>query len=198
MGGWRDGVWIWGNLGISEVEVEEAGLSSKLAVLRTLLENFGGLNVDKDFVCWLLDSEKFFMVSSCYHRYALLRTPISPLNRNEEALEKIWKMEVPFKIRAFAWRLVVNRLPTKDLLVYRGINFLTSNLNCFFCNMNLEDKEHIFFKCDVIKVVWKEIGVWVDYPRWNEEACIPFFMQIGGVFVSHLLDYLDDKEMRLF
>ncbi|XP_058753644.1 uncharacterized protein LOC131626820 [Vicia villosa] len=158
MGRWCDGEWKWGDLGISEFEVEQAGLFDKVAVLRALLENFGGLHEDNDSVCWLLDSEKTFTVSSCYHRYVSLRTPFGPFNRNEEALEIIWKMEVPFKIKAFAWRLFVNRLPAKDLLVYR-------------------DKDHMFFKCDVIKVVWKEIGVWVDYPSWNEEDSKPFFME---------------------
>lgn len=33
IGEWRDGVWIWRDLGISENEVVEAGLPSKLAVL---------------------------------------------------------------------------------------------------------------------------------------------------------------------
>src|SRR4051812_39057245 len=101
-------------------------------------------------------------------------------------------MEVHFKIKAFAWRLFVNKLPTKDLLVYRGINFPAPNLNCVFCNMHLEDKDHMFFKCDVIKVVWKEIGVWVDYPSWNEEESMPFFMEwysngrIKGIKVGKL------------
>ncbi|XP_058753205.1 uncharacterized protein LOC131626408 [Vicia villosa] len=119
LGGWREEEWIWGDLGISGVEAEQAGLESKLAVLRSLLENFGGLKEDKDSVCWLLDSEKAFTVSSCYNRYASLRTPFGPIKRNEEALEIVWKMEVPYKIKAFAWMLFVNRLPTKDLLVYR-------------------------------------------------------------------------------
>ncbi|XP_058755548.1 uncharacterized protein LOC131628736 [Vicia villosa] len=177
MGGWCDGELKWGDLRISACEVEHAGLLDKVEVLRALLENFEGLHDDNDSVSWLFDSEKTFTVSSCYHRFVALRTPFGPFNRNEEALEMMWKMEVPFKIKAFAWRFFVNRLPTKDLLVYRGINFPTSNLNCVFCNMHLEDKDHMFFKCDVIKVVWKEIDMWVDYPSWKEEESISFFME---------------------
>ncbi|XP_058746462.1 uncharacterized protein LOC131619376 [Vicia villosa] len=86
-------------------------------------------------------------------------------------------MEVPFKIKAFAWRLFVNRLPTKDLLEFRGIHFSTPNLNCVFCDSHLENMDHMFFKCEVIKVVWKEIGLWVDYPCWWMEECKPFFME---------------------
>lgn len=32
------------------------------------------------------------------------------------------------------------------------------DINCVFCDSHLEDKDHIFFKYDVIKVVRKKIG----------------------------------------
>ncbi|XP_058742108.1 uncharacterized protein LOC131614555 [Vicia villosa] len=208
MGGWCEGVWKWGDLGISEGAVLEPGLLAKLLDLRALLESFRGLHDEKDVVSWHLDLDNGYSVSSCYHQYTLLRTPFGPHNRNDEALENVWKMEVPFKIKAFVWRLFVNRLPTKDFLVYRGINFTSSNLNCIFCDRQLENRDHLFFNCDVIKVVWKEIALWVDLPGWNGEDCIPFFMewfsmsrvkkkqrwQIRGVLASYLLDHLVDKE----
>ncbi|XP_058746973.1 uncharacterized protein LOC131619951 [Vicia villosa] len=159
MGGWCEGVWKWGNLGIPEGAALEAGLFVKLLELRALLESHGGLHDEKDTVAWLLNSVKGFSVASCYHRYTILRTPFGPHNRNDVVLEKVWKMEVPFKIKAFAWRLFVNRLPTKDLL------------------MQLENRDHLFFNCDVSKVVWNEIALWVDLPGWNGEDCIPFFME---------------------
>ncbi|XP_058783702.1 uncharacterized protein LOC131658424 [Vicia villosa] len=177
MGGWSDGVWKWGDLGIPMMEVVEAGLLSKLLSLRNLLETFVGSNSEKDSVCWNIETDKIFSVASCYRRYASRRIPFGPINRNDEALEKIWKMEIPFKIKAFAWRLFVNRLPTKDLLKVRGISFPTSNLNCIFCGVHLEDRDHLFFKCHVIKLVWKDIGEWVDYSGWKEDDCIPLFME---------------------
>ncbi|XP_058746378.1 uncharacterized protein LOC131619282 [Vicia villosa] len=177
MGGWSDGEWKWGDLGISARDVEESDLVDKMAVLRTRLENFKGWQDVNDSVWWVLSPEKLFSVASCYENFVTLRMPFGPINRYDEALEIIWKMEIPFKIKAFAWRLFVNRLPTKDLLLYRGINFTPSNLNCFSCNTHVEDKDHLFFKCDVIKVVWKEIGAWVDYSNWKDDVSIPFFME---------------------
>ncbi|XP_058776654.1 uncharacterized protein LOC131650974 [Vicia villosa] len=159
MGGWCEGVWKWGDPGISEGAVLESGLIVKLLDLRALLESHGGLHDERDAVSWLIDLDNGFSVASCYHRYILLCTPFGPQNRDDEALEKVWKMEVPFKIKAFAWRLFVNRLPTKDLLV------------------QLENRDHLFFNCDVSKVVWNEIALWVDLPGWNAEDCIPFFME---------------------
>lgn len=54
--------------------------------------------------------------------YALSRIPCGPPNKCDMAIEIVWKLEVPFKIKVFGWRLFVNRLSTIDLLMYRGIN----------------------------------------------------------------------------
>ncbi|XP_058782871.1 uncharacterized protein LOC131657498 [Vicia villosa] len=177
MGGWSDGIWKWGDLGISEEEVVEEGLFSNLLELRNLLDSFEGCNLEKDVVSWKDGTDRGFTVSSCYGRFASRRIPYGPSNRNDEVLEKLWKMEVPFKIKAFAWRLFVNRLPTKDLLKDRGIALPISNLLCIFCGLHLEDRDHIFIKCNVIKLVWKDIGEWMDYSGWKEEDCIPLFME---------------------
>lgn len=60
-------------------------------------------------------------VASCYRYYAGRNLPYDPLNKNNFALALIWKMVVPYKIKAFGCRLFVNRLLTKDLLVHRKI-----------------------------------------------------------------------------
>ncbi|XP_058787437.1 uncharacterized protein LOC131661813 [Vicia villosa] len=177
MGGWSEGIWKWGDLGISGTAFLEPGIALDYSILRNLLESFGGFQEGKDLVEWSLDSEKGFTVSSCYSIYAQKRIPFGPFNRHDEALELIWKVEIPFRIKSFGWRLFVNRLPTKDLLVYRGINLTSTNLKCVFCDLHLEDRDHIFFKCVVINYVWKEIAKWVDFPGWNMEDCIPFFME---------------------
>lgn len=110
--------------------IGEAGLLDRYMVLRILLDTFDEINDEKDDMVCSLDLEKGYSVASCYSRYALMCIPFGPPNRGDEAFELIWKMEVLFKIKAFGWRLFMNRLPTKYLLVYKGINLTSSNLNC--------------------------------------------------------------------
>ncbi|XP_058773193.1 uncharacterized protein LOC131647299 [Vicia villosa] len=176
MGGLSNGSWKWGDLGISVVGRDSVFLNS-FSVLKDILDNFGSLNDAKDYTVWLLDMEKGYTVASCYGSYASRRIPFGPPIKGEEAFNLIWKAEVPFKIKAFGWRLFLNRLPTKDLLVYRGMNFTNANLNCVFCDSHVEEADHLFFKCIVIKLVWKEIASWVGFSGWEEEECIPFFVE---------------------
>ncbi|XP_058775755.1 uncharacterized protein LOC131650031 [Vicia villosa] len=176
VGEWNNGCWKWEDLGISVVGRDAIFLNS-FSVLKDSLDSFGGLNNSKDYAVWLLDLEKGYTVASCYGLYASRRIPYGPPIKGDEAFNLIWKADVPFKIKAFVWRLFLNRLPTKDLLVYRGIAITHSNLNCTFCEAHVEEADHLFSKCFVIKLVWKEIASWVGFTGWEEEECVPFFVK---------------------
>ncbi|XP_058763004.1 uncharacterized protein LOC131636414 [Vicia villosa] len=174
MGGWRNGIWKWGDLGVN---LPSLSLEHRMD-FNALEELLGGMVVggeNRDKVEWKGDAGGDYTVASCYGHYASFRIPYGPPNRCDGSLEKIWKMEVPYKIRTFGWRLCVNRLPLKDLLKVRGIEFPLTSLNCVFCGVELEDRKHSFFLCKIVKYIWKEIAFWVDKPYVSEEECLSCF-----------------------
>lgn len=69
-------------------------------------------------------------------------------------------MEVPFKFKAFGWRLFLNRLSTNDLLMLSGMSFFL---------------RHFFFGCSVMKKIMKEIANWVGKEESMEEVCLSNF-----------------------
>ncbi|XP_058784761.1 uncharacterized protein LOC131659610 [Vicia villosa] len=85
-------------------------------------------------------------------------------------------MDVPFKIKAFGWRLFRNRLPTKDLLLYRGTPLSLDNLNCVLCGICVENMKHLFFSCMVVKNIRREIALWVGKVGIGEEDGLENFM----------------------
>ncbi|XP_058741226.1 uncharacterized protein LOC131613586 [Vicia villosa] len=118
-----------------------------------------------------------FLVASCYGYYAGMHIPFGPSNRNDVALALIWKLEVPFKLKAFGWRLFVNRLPAKDLLVYRRIALSMDNTKCVFCGIDLESRDHSFFKCKMVEVAWREVAIWIGKSDGDlEEDCLSCFL----------------------
>jgi len=58
---------------------------------------------------------------------------------------------VPLKTFIFAWRLILNHVPTKNNLVQRRILALNDQNCSANCGMN-EDKDHLFVKCDFVLV----------------------------------------------
>ncbi|XP_058776631.1 uncharacterized protein LOC131650953 [Vicia villosa] len=176
MGGWRDNRWCLGDLGLNVGAMREVGFSNILDDLKGRLEVFGGRKEGKDSVAWRGNSESIFSVSPCYKFYDRLRIPFGPPIKNEEAFGFLWKVEVPFKIKAFGWRLFRNKLPTKDLLVTRGTPLSFDNLNCVLCGNCEENMKHLFFSCLVVKKVWRGVALWVGLGDIGEEDGLENFM----------------------
>ncbi|XP_058727126.1 uncharacterized protein LOC131598556 [Vicia villosa] len=130
----------------------------------------------QDSVVWELGNDAGFSVKSCYNFYAGFWHPFGPNNLHDEALKLVWRMQVPFKTKAFGWRLLINKLPTKDLLKIRGMIFLDDSVKCAFCNSAHETLEHLFFKCYVVKLIWRDIAEWIGMSDVTEEDPMGSFM----------------------
>ncbi|GAU46303.1 hypothetical protein TSUD_283280 [Trifolium subterraneum] len=76
---------------------------------------------------WIPDSLGLFTVKSCYN--ALLSDcQIEVLDTNVlNAINQLWKNDVPSKVLVFGWRLLLARLPTRLALNRRGRNSFTQD-----------------------------------------------------------------------
>jgi hypothetical protein len=111
-----------------------------------------------------------------------------------KAIIKLWKNDVPSKIKVFGWRLLLQRLPTREALHHRGILNNTHDLSCVFCPQHIEDCAHIFYHCSFSKAVWEAVFNWIgksvitDTDGWNHFSLFGtlFNFQKGGR-TNHLL-----------
>ncbi|KAD7117196.1 hypothetical protein E3N88_04464 [Mikania micrantha] len=91
-----------------------------------------------------------------------------------------WDGWIPVKINTFAWRLLHDRLATKDNLMKRGL-FEGSNL-CSLCGAMEETALHLFTACSVASVIWSWLSEWTKVPQI-------FFFSIEDLFrVGTLMD----------
>ncbi|XP_050277978.1 uncharacterized protein LOC126719474 [Quercus robur] len=79
--------------------------------------------------------------------------PLKPLWKN------LWRLNLPAKVKIFAWRACVNGLPTKEKVCTRGIT--TSN-ECPICGKELETVHHALLHCDFVNLVW---NFWSEFPQ---------------------------------
>ncbi|XP_058776734.1 uncharacterized protein LOC131651075 [Vicia villosa] len=182
MGGWREGIWYWSNLGISVDFLENGGTRELFCALKERLEGFEGWKEGKDVVTWQDNLSPTFSVASCYNFYENFCIPLGPNNKCDEAFGLLWKMDVPLKIKAFGWRLFLNKLTTKDLLVNRGISLSHDDLLCILYGSCMEDRNHFFFSCSVVKRIWREMAIWVGKKENREEGCLANFMEWHSYF----------------
>ncbi|XP_058762981.1 uncharacterized protein LOC131636394 [Vicia villosa] len=187
MGGWLEGVWRRGDFGVSVSVLEDTEVRSRFLSFCLLLGNYGGFKEGKDSVSWVSNNGLDFCVTSCYAFYGNDFIPHGPPNKFDDAFRLVWKVEVPFKIKAFGWILLLDRLPTKNLLVLRGIPFPVDNLKCIFCGVDVENRNHSFFGCGVVKNIWKEIAFWVGKVGYMEDECLSNFMDWHRFFCTQKL-----------
>ena len=64
------------------------------------------------------------------------------------------------KVVLFAWRLLHDRLPTKDNLYHRGVIVADDRLCVGGCR-SLESSTHLFLHCNIFGGVWQLIHRWL-------------------------------------
>jgi len=71
--------------------------------------------------------------------------------------KKLWKMEVPNKVKHFVWRTCREALPTKANLSRRRI---IPDGVCDRCETHRDDSSHALFFCFDVQVVWTSDPNW--------------------------------------
>ena len=79
----------------------------------------------------------------------------SNLNPQKQFWRGLWKLQVPNKVKVFAWRACNRALPTMDNLTRRHI--VDVNL-CPVCKTVAKDPLHMVLHCLKVEQVWKEHG----------------------------------------
>lgn len=58
--------------------------------------------------------------------------------------KKLWKLEVPLKVRVFGWKVIKNGLPTRGNRCYRHLDQASV---CEVCGVEPEDAFHAIITC---------------------------------------------------
>ncbi|KAL6199573.1 hypothetical protein ACLB2K_029357 [Fragaria x ananassa] len=112
-----------------------------------------------DKLAWHFDKHDMYRVKSGYH---VARTTdciawsASSSDNTGRARRKywskVWKAQVPPKVRGFIWRLCRDIVPTRAALHRK---FHVSDMTCVFCNKGVETGLHLFRDCLVACIFWK-------------------------------------------
>lgn len=84
---------------------------------------------------------------------------------------RIWKSQVPPRVKAFVWSLVLNHINTMDLLQRRRSNMTLSPNWCILCKKASESSKHIFIHCGFTESIWNYFFSTMKRSHvWPEEA----------------------------
>ncbi|XP_058742394.1 uncharacterized protein LOC131614872 [Vicia villosa] len=126
-----------------------------------------------DTFLWSIAKDKVFTVASITFAIDSAKS-IAWDYQLINSLKVMWELNLPPKIKVFAWRFFTDRLPTRDQLLKRGVaNVLCPN--CVLCGSSLESSSHLFFNCQEVKAIWKHVFNWLGISEEiNEEDMFCF------------------------
>jgi len=125
---------------------------------------------------WLPDVVGGYSVRSAYH---LLTSQDPPLLHTSENL--IWHTKVPVKVSILAWRLLRDRLPTKDNLLSRGI--ITGDIiSCLAGCGHVETIQHLFLHCDISSSLWQQVRLWIGVVGVDHQSIPDHFVHFTNYY----------------
>jgi len=102
----------------------------------------------------------------------------------------LWHKDVPTKVSVFVWRLLQNKLPTKDNLVKRDV----ISVKDYFCAAGFSEMElsiHLFLHCNLFDLLWYLVRGWSGFS--SVDLC-----SILGLFNHYAILTLGSKARRSF
>nr|GEW69497.1 RNA-directed DNA polymerase, eukaryota [Tanacetum cinerariifolium] len=114
--------------------------------------------------CWSLEGSQEFSVKSS-------RILIDKTILLKAEVPTRWLRVVPIKVSVHAWRVCLDKLPTRANLLLRGMDI--PSIACPLCNSAVESSSHFFFACPLARQVWRKILIcWeledVAFNSYNE------------------------------
>ncbi|RHN70051.1 putative reverse transcriptase zinc-binding domain-containing protein [Medicago truncatula] len=148
---WRRRLWAWEEELLGECRILLSDVSLQL-------------NTTDQWV-WRLDPSSGYSVSGVYQMLTS-----QPVQTFEVLADLIWHKQVPLKVSILAWRLLRNKLLTKDNLCVRGVLSHDNQLCVVGCG-DFETAQHLFRSCPFYAALWGQIRSWLGIAT-AEPLCV--------------------------
>jgi hypothetical protein len=136
---------------------------------------------------WRPEGSGLFTAKSAYLLLARIFGSEAVFGRQElKVLNNIWRSPAPSKVIAFSWKLLRNRIPTKDNLAVRGVLGDGGGLDCVFCAGSVEEANHLFMFCSFAHGVWVRIFRWLGMVFVMPQNLFTFFDSFVGAAINKL------------
>lgn len=92
-----------------------------------------------------------------FEAYQLMQPDFNLLDST--SCKRLWNKLIPSKVSVFGWRLLLNRLPTKDQLLLQD-SIQPSMSSCPLYEKDPELIDHLFVACTNSRIIWLWLSQW--------------------------------------
>ncbi|XP_058751349.1 uncharacterized protein LOC131624425 [Vicia villosa] len=169
------GYWLGENWFLKVIKAQEVlgqQATGELAELHTLLADVAVCSNSEDVFVWPFDVSKSYTVRSSYNLSQRDQEGGRLDMGINQGLQLIWASQVPSKLKIFCRRVILDRIPTRNQLLRRGIIAYNKEALCAFYELHCEDPSHIFIFSPMIQNLWDRIKQWLDIDsHWAVDCC---------------------------
>jgi len=148
VGSWVDSVWIW------NLRWRRPGFEWEVALQEELSRTLAGFKLDREMKDCMTWKGEDFSVKSAYECV----TKSDSCNKSI-IFEHLWMSRAFPNVQITAWRVLLDRLPTRINLSRRGVGVNTSL--CALCQKWPESAQHLFLECEFAIQVWNWCFRWI-------------------------------------
>jgi len=109
-----------------------------------------------DIQVWGVEAAEKFTVNSAYECLAK-----QTRGTQQASFELVWKAKAFPNVLTTTWRILIDRLPTKEGLSRRGV--LMDTTVCVLCKIKEESCQHLFIDCKYAQLVWSLYLQWLGF-----------------------------------
>lgn len=153
-----------------------------MSELQSLLSNVPLSPQSKDVWMWKLVKSGIYSVKSANNEI---------LNHSDQGNDNLfnlsWCKKTPYKITTFAWRALINKIPTIPNLLRRHIIPPSSPDVCRFCSSSSESTDHLFLHCQFAFKVWSRCYSWWGINSVFPKSIKEHLPQHSGLFYNKAL-----------
>ena len=136
-----------------------------------------------DMWSWVLDPLNGYSVRGTYQ---YLMTSVDHADR--VVVDMVWLKQVPLKVSVSVWRLLRNRLPTKDNLLRRRVLHHDDTICVGGCDSQ-ETAVHFLLRCDIFGSLWQLIYQWIGISFIPPESVADHLHHFGQLAVLPRFTY---------
>ncbi|KAL8544462.1 hypothetical protein ACS0TY_004859 [Phlomoides rotata] len=158
MGIWEEHGWRWDfkwRRGLRGRETEE------LITLIACIDRNIPRREEQDQWRWRHSGTGYFSTKIAFQQHRDGQETGSVTELRRMALNRLWGCHAPRRYQVIIWKLLHERMPTRDKLKLIGVIPETEVARCSWGCSAEEDVYHLFFTCQVVWQIWQKIYVWL-------------------------------------
>ncbi|KAL8459447.1 hypothetical protein ACS0TY_036799 [Phlomoides rotata] len=181
MGSWGREDWEWKLVWSRNLRGREVSCANDLMqfINRVKLKQ-----LEEDRWRWSLSTDGIYSTKKAYRK--LMENAVgSDDDDKNQAYELLWRSATTRRTQAIVWKVLRQRMPTREDLRRRGIIQGNGDTTCVLCGEEEENLNHLFFECKFANNIWWNIYHWTGISTAPQRNPIEHFLQHSATLGSN-------------